>query len=60
MELTDAEEKAMIQLFLALNTDLHVKIDEVTRMQAADEFKRNVTIAHNILGPLTGECKYCK
>lgn len=37
-----------------------MKIDEVTGMQAADEFKRNVTIAHNILGPLTGECKYCK
>lgn len=60
VELTDVEEKAVIHFFCVINTDLHVKLDEVTRMQAANEFKRNVTIAHNILGPLTGECKYCK
>ena len=60
VELTDVEEKAVIHFFCVINTDLHVKLDEVTRMQAANEFKRNVTIAHNILGPLTGECEYCK
>ena len=56
MELTDDEEKAMMCLISVLKNNLVVKLEEVTGMQATNEFKLNVTFAHNFLGPLTGEC----
>lgn len=55
IELTDAEEKAVLHLISVFKNDLPVKLDEITRLQAANEFMLNVTIAHNVLGPLTGE-----
>lgn len=56
MELTDDEEKAAMCLISVLKNNLVVKLEEVTGMQATNEFKLNVTFAHNFLGPLTGEC----
>jgi len=51
----DAEEKAVMRLISVFKNDLPVKLEEITRLQAANEFMLNVTIAHNVLGPLTGE-----
>ena len=42
-------------LISVLKNNLVVKLEEVTGMQATNEFKLNVTFAHNFLGPLTGE-----
>lgn len=56
IELTDAEETAVMHLISVFKNDLPVKLEEITGLQAANEFMLNVTIAHNVLGPLTGEC----
>ena len=52
MELTGDEEKAAMCLISVLKNNLVVKLEEVTGMQATNEFKLNVTFAHNFLGPL--------
>ena len=56
MELTDAEEKAVMRLISVFKNDLPVKLEEVKRIQTVNEVTMNITIAHNFLGPLSGEC----
>ena len=56
IELTDAEEEAVKRLISVFKDDLPDKLKDVGRKEGANEFKTNVAIAHNFLGPLGGEC----
>ena len=56
IELTNAEEEAVKRLISVFQNNLPEKLKDVGRKEEANEFKTNVTIAHNFLGPLGGEC----